>query len=153
MLDRVRRAIRHGREQLGRNAKALTYARIEDGRRITGSVTTLDGAPRATWTVRDDRGRRESTTEVEQETFDELWAEAHANWMASFRLDRASGDLDPERFHIVGVVLIIAGRSLPILYRVPGEERREEWLTWYARLRATGVPATGADAADLARGP
>ncbi|HKB37287.1 MAG TPA: hypothetical protein VKD72_12605, partial [Gemmataceae bacterium] len=108
---------------------------MRDGVLYHGPLSDLDGSPKATWTY-EDRGKKITRDQpIEQAAFDALWKTITASKV--FQRHRVSGagtQIDPLRYHVVGIVFDKQGQKAKDLFLVPADEGDPEFSQWFDSL-------------------
>jgi len=114
---------------------AIDYGHIRDGVLYHGSISTLDGPPRCTWTYELD-GRKVTREEpIDRATFESLW-----NGIVDLDVFRRSKVRDPQQkidpagFHVLGIVYGEKDQPKRKTFLVPADENDPEFLRWLAAL-------------------
>ena len=116
----------------------IDYAHMRDGVLYHGTISDLDGSPKATWTYEEGGEKVTKDQPIDEAAFNALW-----NGIADsevFRRSMVRGpdqQIDPAQFHIVGIGFEQEGRRGRYMFLVPATERDPEFVQW---LQALNVP-------------
>jgi Suppressor of fused protein (SUFU) len=117
---------------------AITYTRERDGVFFHGTISDLDGAPRATWSFDHDGKRVKHEQPVDAPTFRKLW-----NGFAkipAFRRHKVTDpdrDMDWKKYHAILVTFGEPGKPRQQAFLIPPDEADPEFRDW---LEALDVP-------------
>ncbi|MBC7821128.1 MAG: hypothetical protein IAG10_29935 [Planctomycetaceae bacterium] len=116
----------------------ITYVHDKGGTFYQATVSEIDGEYDATWTVA--KAGRENTKDgaVSKEQFKLLWntiADAPVFHRSIPRDPNAQ--IDPIRFHVVGIAFDSEGEQGAVTYLVPVSERDPQLLSWLRTMSAT----------------
>ena len=118
-----------------RHMRVIDYGHMRDGILYHGTLSDLDGSPKATWTY-EDRGKKITRDQpIDKATFEKLWTSVTSSEV--FRRHRASGAgkrIDPVRFHVVGIAFDKQGKKDQDLFLVPADEGDAEFSRWLDNL-------------------
>jgi hypothetical protein len=116
----------------------IDYGHLRDGVLYHGTVSDLDGSPKSTWTYEEGGSKVARDLPIDEETFTFLW-----NGVADFDVFRRcivrGGEvpIDPENYHVIGVVFDEGGQQGRCMFLVPASERDPDFARW---LQALSVP-------------
>jgi hypothetical protein len=116
----------------------IDYGHLRDGVLYHGTLSDMDGSPKATWTYEDGGEKVTRDQPIDAATFSALW-----NGVADsevFRRCMVRGpdqQIDPARYHVVGVVFQQEGQQGQYLFLVPATERDPGFVRW---LQLLNVP-------------
>jgi hypothetical protein len=112
----------------GRHMRVIDYGHMRDGILYHGTLSDLDGSPKATWTY-EDRGKKITRDQpIDKATFEKLWTSITSSEV--FRRHRASAagkQIDPVRSHVVGIAFEKQGKKGQDLFLVPADEGDAEF--------------------------
>ena len=113
----------------------IDYGHVRDGVLYHGTISDADGTPKATWTCEEDGQTVTREQPISDETFDVLW-----NGVAELAVFRRHAvrsldhPIDPERFHVIGIVFQQPRQHGQYLFLVPAGETDPEFVRWLATL-------------------
>lgn len=114
----------------------IDYGHMRDGILYHGTLSDLDGSPKATWTY-EVRGKKITRDQpIDKATFEKLCTSITSSEV--FRRHRASGadkQIDPVRFHVVGIAFDKQGKKGQDLFLVPADEGDAEFSRWLDNLK------------------
>ena len=110
----------------------------EDGLFANGTISTLDGFPKASWTFDQDGIEFTQIVDVDGDDFDELWnAISKLDVFRRNQVKSQSTEMDFRNYYIVGIAFVSDTRSAQSAFLIPSGEADPEWLHWLARAEAT----------------
>jgi hypothetical protein len=118
--------------------RLIDYGHMRVGVLYHGTLSDLDGSPKATWTY-EDGGRKVTRDQpLDAATFSALWnAIADADVFRRNVVRSPDQQIDPVGYHVVGVVFDQDGQRRRLLFQVPAAETDPEFVGW---LKALNVP-------------
>ena len=113
----------------------IDYGHVREGVFCHGTISDMDGAPKSTWTF--DGGGRKVTRDqpIDQTTFDELWNTIAGSQAIQRHVVRnPEQQIDPVRFHVIGIAFQQDGQVRQYTFLVPVGERAPEFARWLTML-------------------
>ena len=116
----------------------ISYAHERDGTFYLATVSEIDGAYEASWSVTKSNQKRTKDGVVTRDQFKRLW-NTIVNAPVFHRSIPEDGNagIDPVRFHVVGVAFERDGDQGVVTHLVPVTERDPEMTRWLRTLSAT----------------
>jgi hypothetical protein len=113
----------------------IDYGHMRDGVLYHGTMSDMDGAPKATW-IYEEGGRKVTRDQpIDEERFRALW-----NGIAGldvFRRHMVRGPdqpIDPAGYHVIGIAFQQQGQHGQCLFLVPDAEVDPEFVQWLQML-------------------
>jgi hypothetical protein len=116
-----------------RGTCVINFVHEEDGVFVNGTVSTLDGTPKASWTFAQDGG--EFTQDV-----DALWNVMNEPVFTRHAVRSPETELDFRNNYIVGIMFNVRGEAGRVTYLIPSGERDPVWRKWLAGIEAIQRP-------------
>jgi hypothetical protein len=124
-----------------RDLHMIDYAHLTGGVLYHGSLSDLDGTPRATWTYEDAGELVTRDRPLDQETFERLWHGCAASvFQQAIAVDMAR-PVDPTAFHIVSLVFTQNGAFGRCASLIAAGEIDAEFVAWLQLLNRPDTPA------------
>ena len=102
-----------------------------------GTISTLDGTPKATWTFAQDGRQSTQTCEVGGDEFDAMWEALSKPAFMRHVVVGPHKELDVRGNYLVGVTSVVQGEPVRHSYLVPVGQRDPVWRQWLARIDGT----------------
>jgi hypothetical protein len=116
----------------------IDYGLMRDGVLYHGTVSDLDGSPKATWTYEDGGEKVTRDQPVDAATFSALWnAIADSDVFRRNVVRSPHQQIDPVGYHVIGIVFEQDGQRRRVLFQVPAAEAEPDFVRW---LQALDVP-------------
>jgi hypothetical protein len=129
----------------------ITYGHFYDGSLINGTLSDLDGVPKASWTFGatvQDKVRREQA--LDPVTFQELWAGlTQLEVFKRHQVRDPNRKVDPQADHVIWAALGEGPDQKRAMFAVPAGETDPAFLAWISKLqvpRPTDAPSVTAPA-------
>jgi hypothetical protein len=137
--------------------RVISYGHFYDGSLINGSLSDLDGVPKASWTLGatvQDKVRREQP--LDPATFQEIWA--GLTQLEVFRRHQVrdpNRQVDPQADHVIWAAMGEGADQKRAMFAVPAGETDPAFLGWLEKLQVPkpGAAASSAPAADSPADP
>ena len=130
----VRAAI--GRTMNSGNVCLINFVHEEEGVFVNGTISTLDGTPRATWTFAQDGSEFTRDVDVGEEEFEALWGALNEPVFVRHAVRRADAELNFRANYVVGIIFNVRGEAGQVTYLIPEGERDPVWRKWLAGIEA-----------------
>lgn len=124
----------------GQSICIINFVHEEDGIFVNGTVSTLDGTPKASWTFAQDGGEFTQNVDVDEEDFDALWGALNEPVFQRHAIRSADTELDFRNNYVVGVMFSVRGEAGRVTYLIPSVERDPVWRKWLSGIEATQRP-------------
>lgn len=123
-------------EKGGRHMYFIDYAHVREGVLYHGTLSDADGSPKATWTYEDQGKKVTHDRQIDQAVFDTLWRTiTNSEFFQRHRVSAAGKQIDPERFHVLGIAFDKQGKKGHEIFLVPADETDPEFIRWLDGLR------------------
>ncbi|MGA2498515.1 MAG: hypothetical protein ABSH20_12275 [Tepidisphaeraceae bacterium] len=122
------------------NLRIINFAHEEDGVFTHGTISTLDGSPKVSWTFGEDGGEFTTQRDLEDEDLDALWDAFNEPVFRKHLVRHPDAELDFRTNHLVGIIFNIRGEAGRFTYLIPVGERDPVWTSWLRRMEATQHP-------------
>jgi len=124
-----------------RSICVINFVHEEDGVFVNGTVSTLDGSPKASWTFAQDGDEFTLDVDVEEADFEALWVALNEPFFQRHAVRSAETELDFRTNYIIGVMFDVRGEAGTVAYLIPAGERDPVWQDWLAGIQAIQRPA------------
>jgi hypothetical protein len=117
----------------------ITYAHVRDGVLFTGTLSDLDGRPKATWTYRAGGQKVTRDQELETAAFRSLWN--RVGNLDVFKRNRArdpNAPVDPVGTHVVTIAFGERDKPQLVQFAVPADEPDPQFRQW---VKSLNIPA------------
>ena len=122
------------------NLRIINFAHEEDGVFTHGTISTLDGSPKASWTFGEDGGEFTNQRDLDEEDLDALWSVLNEPAFRQHVVRVPDVELDFRVNYLVGIIFKIGDEAGRVTYLVPIAERNPVWTSWLRRIEATQHP-------------
>jgi len=132
---------------------AIDYGHMEGRILYHGSVTNLDGDPKATWTY-EENGRKVTREQpIEDTTFAFLcYGLDNLSLLRQYAATDPNQEIDPVRCHVVNYIFEEGEQRGRQIYLIPATERHPDFQRWLTALNVpSGKSATAAEPSVEAR--
>jgi len=138
LLSTVSGCRRRARTKIKRTRHAIQYVHGLDF--CTGTISDLDGLPRATWTYVQNGREITQDRPINQETF-QLLCNAINNYKVfkKYAVRDPGAKIDPEKFHFVSFTIIQDDRPQIRVFLIPSSESDPEFAGWLKALNCPGA--------------
>lgn len=126
--------------RVARIGRVIDYAHRVDGVMYHGTLSDLDGRPKATWTYEADSEEVTREQPLTSEAFERLWnLLARAEVFRRSLVEDLSCSIDVEGCHVVGAVLAKPdGKRQCRIWQAPADENDAELVEWLEMLGRPG---------------
>lgn len=116
----------------------IDYGHMREGVLYHGTISDLDGSPRATWTYEENGKKVTREQPIDAATFGRLWNGVNASDVFKrCKVRDPNREVNPTVDHVVSIVYEKDGQQQRRFFAIPAEESDPEFLGW---LKALKIP-------------
>lgn len=129
----------------------IDYGHVFNGVLYHGTISNLDGVPKATWTYEKDGEKVTEDRPIDLPTFRSLWNRiGNLEVFKRNRVQDADRPVDPVADHVIGIVLGDQDKPQRAFFAIPAGEEDAQFLSW---LKSLNVPNQAAASVPVTAGP
>ncbi|HEX8913107.1 MAG TPA: hypothetical protein VF796_12175 [Humisphaera sp.] len=119
----------------------INFVREDDGVFVNGTISTLDGTPRASWTFAQDGGEFTRDLDVDEDDFLALWDAMNEPVFVRHAVRDPDAEMDFRNNYVIGIMFLVRGEAGRVHYLVPAGECDPVWRKWLDGIEALQRPS------------